>query len=214
MSKTEWIDISVNIKTGMVHWPGDPAVRIRLIKNMDKGEITNLSLISMGSHTGTHIDAPLHFISKGDSIDSMPLDAAMGLARVIEIRDSECVRLVELHKYRIRRGERILFKTRNSRYQRTNAFRKNFVYISLEAAHYLAAKGVRTVGMDYLSVGGYYKDGAQTHQDLLKAGIWIIEGLDLSGVKSGKYDLICLPLKILNADGAPARAVIRRRPQR
>jgi arylformamidase len=86
---------------------------------------------------------------------------------------------------------------------------KNFVYISLEAAQYLAAKGVRTVGVDYLSVGGYYKDGAQTHRHLLKAGIWIIEGLDLSRVRPGQYDLVCLPLKILNADGAPARAIIR-----
>lgn len=214
MSKREWIDISVTIKSGMAHWPGDPSVSIRLIQNRNKGDTANLSLISMGSHTGTHMDAPFHFVSKGMGIDKMPLGAVLGSARVIEIRDRECVRPVELHKYRIRRGERILFKTRNSRHRRTAAFIKNFVYISLEAVQYLAAKGVRVVGVDYLSVGGYYKDGAQTHQHLLKAGIWIIEGLDLSGVKPGKYDLICLPLKILNADGAPARAVIRRRSQR
>lgn len=214
MPKTQWLDISITIKSGMVHWPGDPAVRIRLIKDREKGEIANLSLISMGSHTGTHMDAPSHFVSKGTSIDKIPLDAAIGPARVIQIQDKECISKDELSKYRIRRGERVLFKTNNSRYWLSAAFIKKFVYISFEAAQYLIAKGIRAVGVDYLSVGGYYKDGVRTHQDLLKTGIWIIEGLNLSGVKPGSYDLICLPLRILNADGAPARAVIRRRGKR
>lgn len=177
---------------------------------MDKGDADNVSFVSMGCHAGTHMDAPLHFVSKGMSLDKMPLDAAVGPARVIKIQDSECIRQGELRQYRIRRGERILFRTRNSRYWRTAAFIKNFVYISPEAAQYLAAQGVRTVGVDYLSVGGYHRGGAETHRELLKAGIWIIEGLDLTRVKPGKYDLICLPLKILNSDGAPARAIIRK----
>src|SRR5512135_1917637 len=211
MPRKPWMDISVTIKPGMARWPGDPEVRIRLIKDMKKGDMGNLSLISMGSHTGTHMDAPFHFLPAGASIDEIPWDAVLGPARVLEIRDSECVRPGELRHYRLRRGERILFKTINSRRGRRTVFMKNFVYISSEAAQVLAAKGVRTVGVDYLSVGGYYRDGVRTHQDLLEAGIWIIEGLDLSRVRPGNYDLICLPLKILNADGAPARAIIRRR---
>lgn len=109
---------------------------------------------------------------------------------------------------------RIIFKTRNSSYWGTSTFHKDFVYISLEAAEYLASLDVSTVGVDYLSVGGYYKDGAETHKILLGAGIWIIEGLNLSGIKLGDYDLICLPLKILNSDGAPARVIIRPRPRK
>lgn len=210
MKKNEWIDISVTIKAGMVHWPSDPAVSIKRINDMNKGDNNNLSFISMGTHTGTHMDAPIHFIAKGKSIDKMPLDACIGPARVIEIKDRESIKPDELSAYRIRRGERILFKTRNSKYWRIDAFMKNFVHIFPEAAKYLAAKGVRAVGVDYLSVGGYQKDGALTHRNLLNAGIWIIEGLDLSGVKPGKHELICLPLKILNSDGAPARAIIRK----
>jgi len=213
MAKIGWIDISVPIKPGMARWPGDPDVRIRLVQDIKKGDSNNLSAISMGSHAGTHVDAPFHFFFKGAGIDTMPLGAAIGPARVIEIQNSTCVSKDELRTYRIRRGERILFKTRNSRYWRTAAFMKKFVYISLEAAEYLVAKQVRAVGMDYLSVGGNHKDGVQTHRKLLEAGIWIFEGLDLSRVKPGRYDLICLPLKILNSDGAPARAVVRRRPK-
>jgi arylformamidase len=209
-----WRDISVTIKSGMVHWPGDPAVSIRRIKDRDKGAAANLSLISMGSHTGTHIDAPSHFIPKGPSIDNISLDAMIGPARVIEVQDRECIKEAHLRKCRIRCKERILFKTRNSQYRSGAAFKKNFVYISLEAAHYLAAKGVRAVGIDYLSVGGYYKDGVQVHQVLLGGGICVIEGLNLSQVQPGNYDLICLPLKILNGDGAPARAIIQRRVKR
>ena len=140
----------------------------------------------------------------------MPLDATIGPARVIEVQDRECIKQKELQKYQIRRGERLLFKTRNSKCWESSSFNKSFVYISFEAARYLVAKEVRAVGIDYLSVGGYYKDGLQTHQALLKSGIWIIEGLNLIHVKPGKYDLICLPLKILNSEGAPARAVLRK----
>ena len=209
-----WQDISLAIKSGMVHWPGDPAVSVRRIKERSKGAAADLSLISMGSHTGTHVDAPRHFIPQGMSIDRMPLDAMIGPARVIEVQDRECIKETQLRKCRIRCGERIIFKTRNSEYWRNAAFKKNFIYISLAAAHYLAAKGVRTVGIDYLSVGGYYRDGVKVHQILLGRGICIIEGLNLSQAQPGNYDLICLPLKILNGDGAPARVIIRSRVKR
>ncbi|MDP1854113.1 MAG: cyclase family protein [Candidatus Omnitrophota bacterium] len=207
----KWIDISVTIKNGMARWPSDPPVLIKQTKNIDTGDNDNVSFLSMGSHTGTHMDAPLHFMPKGRSLDKMPPDAAIGVARIIPIKDKVSIKPDELRKHRIGPGERILFKTKNSTYWKKGSFNKSFVYISKEAANYLVSVRVRAVGVDYLSVGGYHKDGVQTHQKLLKAGICIIEGLDLSGIKPGKYDLICLPLKILNSDGAPARAVIRRR---
>jgi arylformamidase len=157
------------------------------------------------------MDGPLHFIADGQGLHEMPLDAAIGPARVIEIRDPESIKREELELHHILRGERLLFKTLNStRCWQTETFLEDFVYISQEAARYLAAVGVQTVGIDYLSVGGYTKDGVETHLALLEAGIWIIEGLDLSQVDPGTYELICLPLKITGSDGGPARAILRK----
>ncbi len=205
-----WIDISVPLRNDMVHWPGDSPIQIERIHDMERGDAANLSAISMGSHTGTHIDAPFHFIRDGKRIDEMPLDTMVGRARVIEIRDTESIKPEELHQHRIRRGERILFKTRNSlRVWKTDTFIEDFVHISKEAARFLADRGVRVAGVDYLSVGGFKRDGIETHRTLLEAGIWIIEGLDLSLVKPGKYNLICLPLRLDKGDGAPARAILR-----
>lgn len=209
MKKNEWIDISVTISSGMVHWPGDPAVQVTRTQNMDKGDSANLSLITMGVHTGTHMDAPRHFFSGGKSLDKMPLCAAIGPARVLELMNTQCITAEELKRYRIKRGEKILLKTRNSSLWKSNVFQKDFVYISKETAEYLSHTGVSVIGVDYLSVGGYQKYGAETHKIILGAGIWIIEGLNLLGVAPGKYDLFCLPLKILDSDGAPARAIIR-----
>jgi arylformamidase len=141
----------------------------------------------------------------------MPLGSTIGPARVIGIEDPESVKPGELMKHGVLKGERLLFRTANSsRCWKTDEFVRDFVYISIEAAVYLVEKGIRAVGIDYLSVGGFEKNGAQTHITLMKAGIWIIEGLDLRNVAEGEYELICLPLKILDSDGAPARAVIRR----
>jgi arylformamidase len=156
------------------------------------------------------MDAPRHFIRDGQSLDEMPLDATLGIARVIAIRDTVAITVEELREHNIQRGERILFKTNDSgqRWQ-SNTFVEDFVYISQEAARYLAEVGVKTVGVDYLSVGGYVKDSLETHLALLEAGIWVIEGLNLGQVEPGQYELYCLPLKVRNGDGAPARAVLR-----
>jgi arylformamidase len=140
----------------------------------------------------------------------MPLNAAMGSARVIPIHDRESIKADELAQHAIRRGERVLFRTYNSEHcWDTNHFVEDFVYISAAAAQYLADRQVRLVGVDYLSVGGFRADGVGTHQALLKAGIWVIEGLNLKQVQPGRVQLICLPLKILDGDGAPARAILR-----
>lgn len=210
MMTEAWIDVSVPLRTGMVHWPDNPPVSIERMLDIDRGDVANVSRLSMGAHTGTHMDAPLHFFQSGTGIDKMPLSAAIGLARVIEIRDPESIKPEELRPHHIQRGERILFKTRNSaRCWQTNDFVEDFVYISQEAALYLAAQQVQIVGVDYLSVGGFFKDGVETHDALLEAGIWIIEGLNLANVEPGIYELICLPLKIEDGDGAPARAILR-----
>ena len=204
-----WIDDSVPLYTGMAYWPDNPPVEIDYALSFDRGDAANLSKLSMGAHTGTHMDAPLHFLKDGTSIDQMPLTATMGRARIIEISDPVSIKPAELESHNIQLGERILFKTLNSqRAWHTGEFVKDFVYISKEAAAYLAKLQIHTVGVDYLSVGGFYKDGPEIHHALLGAGIWIIEGLDLSQVQAGECNLLCLPLKMQGREGAPARAVV------
>lgn len=206
----EWIDISVPLRSKMVTWPGDPPVSIERVLHIDRGDQANVSMISMGAHTGTHMDPPLHYVPDGRSLDQMPLDASVGPARVIEIVDPEAVKVVELEPHAIQPGERILFKTRNSaRCWATDEFVEDFVYISREAAEYLVGRGTRLVGVDYLSVGGFHVDGAEIHRALLEGGVWILEGLDLSRTSPGRYELICLPLRVADSDGAPARAILR-----
>ena len=206
-----WIDVSVPLRTGMVNWPGDPPARISHSQDIERGDPCTVSLLEMGAHTGTHMDAPAHFVRGGIGIDDMPLEAAIGSARVIPIRDRESIKPDELVRHSIRRGERILLKTHNSdRCWDTDGFVEDFVYISATGARYLAERQVRLVGIDYLSVGGFRADGLETHQALLEAGIWIIEGLNLKRAPLGRVQLVCLPLKIAGGDGAPARAIVRR----
>jgi arylformamidase len=205
-----WIDVSVSLKSGMVHWPDNPPVKIERTLNIDHGDAANVSEISMGAHTGTHMDGPIHFVRGGKGLDEMPLAATIGRARVVEIRDPESIKPDELRPHGLQRGERVLFKTHNSaRRWPAEDFNEDFVYVSQEAARYMADRGIQTVGVDYLSVGGFRKDAEETHRALLEAGIWVIEGLDLSEVEPGEYELICLPVKIERSDGAPARAILR-----
>jgi arylformamidase len=205
-----WLDLSVPVVNGMVHWPGDPEFHINRVRDYATGDNLVLSHIDLGVHTGTHMDAPLHFIPGGATIDQIPLDATVGPARVIEITDPESVKPAELEAANIQPGERILLKTTNSVGRwKTTEFQKDFVYISHEGAAYLASIPIRAVGVDYLSVGGFYKDGPETHRALLGAGIWVMEGLNLAALSAGSYELICLPLKLMGAEGAPARAIAR-----
>jgi arylformamidase len=164
----------------------------------------------MSAHTLTHMDAMRHFIADGATMEKMPLEAGIGPARVIEVEESAIARaIVEPHSPRP--GERLLFKTSNSsRRWNDDEFHTDYVAIENDAARFLAERGVMTVGVDYLSVAPWH-DLISTHVTLLGAGVWVIEGLDLSSVEPGDYDLICLPLKIEGSDGAPCRAVLRRR---
>jgi arylformamidase len=205
-----WIDVSVTVRDGMPHWPGDPPVVIERVMDIAHGDDCTVSHLDMGAHTGTHMDAPLHFIKGGRGLDTMPLEATVGEARVVDIADRHEITVDELRPHELQAGERILFRTVNStRVWKTDDFVEDFVYISEPAARHLAEVGVQTVGVDYLSVGGYYVDGVTIHRILLGAGIWIIEGLDLSAAPAGRYEMICLPVKLHDSDGAPARALLR-----
>ena len=207
----DWIDISVPLHNGMVHWPGDAPFERSATESIADGAEANVSEISGSAHSGTHIDAPVHYLPGAPGIDTIPISATVGRARVIAIHDPEQIRLDELEPHQLARHERVLFKTANSaRCWNTDRFQKKFVHVPKETARYLVECGVQTVGVDYLSVGGFETDGAETHRILLAAGVWIIEGLNLEGVEPGEYELVCLPLKIVGSDGAPARAVLRK----
>jgi len=207
---TDWIDVSVTVRHGMPHWPDNPPIVFERVMDTGRGDVCNVSHLAMGVHSGTHMDAPVHFIHGAAGLDEMPLTATMGEARVIEIKHPREVTAQELREHRLRAGERVLFRTSNSvRCWQSHSFVEGFVGISEQAAVHLAETRVRTVGIDYLSVGRYDSDGATIHKILLEAGIWIIEGLDLSAVTAGRYEMICLPVKLHGSDGAPARAILR-----
>ncbi len=203
------IDITTTIQDGMVHWPGDIDVSLNKSNSIKNGDDYNLTSLSMSAHTSTHMDAPLHFIDGGKSISEIPLDAVIGKAKVIYIDDENVIKVEELKRHEIKEGDRIIFKTLNSAVDWCmKDFTENYIYISNDAAKYLADKKIKTVGIDYLSVSGM-DNGVEVHNTLLGAGIWIIEGLALKDVEPGEYELICLPLKLLGSDGSPARAVLK-----
>ncbi len=208
--KRPWRDATHPLRNGMACWPGDPVFQQRLAASMAKGDVCNLTALSLCAHTGTHMDAPRHFIADGATIDQMPLEAGVGPCRVIALDCADQITAADLRPLRLRAGERILFKTRNSqRDAELQAFDRDFISLRADAADFLAKRRVRFVGIDYLSVGGYEKDGVETHRHLLGAGIWIVEGLDLRAFEPGRYEMICLPLKLAGADGAPCRVLLR-----
>jgi arylformamidase len=205
-----WIDVSVTVEHGMPHWPGTPPIVLERVMDVAQGDEYTASFLSMGVHSGTHMDGPVHFLEGAGGMDVMPLSATIGEARVIEIVHPNEVTEEELRDHELRPGERILLRTSNSpRCWEADSFIEDFVHMSEPAATYMADSGVRTVGIDYMSIGGFRSDLAKIHRTLLNAGIWIIEGLDLSAVTGGRYEMICLPLKLRGSDGAPARAILR-----
>jgi len=211
-SKSGWIDISYPLSKEMLHWPHDPVPPSVEATTFNPEDATvTMTQMTINTHHGTHIDAPRHFFPEGKTIDEMPVDAIMGQARVIEIKDTVSIKPEELEAHNIQKGERILFKTINSSYYQKGKFVEDFVYISTEAAHYLKDKGVAVVGIDYLAVGSF-KDSdnlVEVHKTLVGNGIWVIEVINLSEVKAGRYEIICLPIKIKDGDGGQARAILR-----
>jgi kynurenine formamidase/threonine dehydrogenase-like Zn-dependent dehydrogenase len=206
-----WIDLTVGIRQEMVHYPGDPGVELKQTKHLDRGDPATVSHLSLGVHTGTHVDAPVHFIGGAAGVDEFSIDAMIGPARVIEVMDKETCTAQDLAAYDIRPGERLLLRTNNSnRCWNVDAFVEDYAHLDTSAAKMLAERGIRMIGIDYLSIGRG-NEGPEVHRILLGAGIVIVEGLDLSQVNAGVYDVVCLPLKILGGDGAPARVAVRRR---
>jgi arylformamidase len=193
----------------MVHYPGDPVVRIERTKDIGAGEVANVSRLFMSAHSGTHVDAPLHFLEKGTPIDRIPINALFGKARVVKITDNESIKPSEIEACAVQPGEILLFKTRNSRLWAENEFNPDYVYLSTEAAVLLVQKKVKTLGIDYLSIGGISRNEIEAHRVLLEASIVVIEGLDLSAADAGVYDFACLPLRIAGCEASPARAIIR-----
>lgn len=210
--KRPWKDVSVSLRDGMVTWPGDPECHIKRVNRMEDGAVCNLTHLSMSAHTGTHMDAPRHFIAEGITMEQMPFEAVIGRCRVFEIECEDQMQITadDLKKLKLSPRQRVLFKTRNStRSWAMNEFDKDFISIRADAAQYLVDHEIMTVGVDYLSIGGHGKDVVETHQIMLGAGIWVIEGLNLAQIKPGYYELICLPIKLEGADGAPCRVVLR-----
>jgi arylformamidase len=208
-------DISVPITPGETPtYPGDPGLEVGAWSAIARGDRANVSVLNLGAHTGTHIDAPSHFIEGAPGISSLPLDALLGPARVVEIpADADAVGESHVRPGSIQGATRVLFKTRNSALWQDprGQFREDFAYIEPAAARALVAAGVRLVGFDYLSVEKFGSEEFETPLALLSAGVFIVEGLDLRAVGPGLYELCCLPLKIAagSGDGAPARAVLR-----
>ena len=201
----QWLDVSVPIYTGMVHFPDNPSIEIDKIMDVEKGDVCTVSRLTMGAHTGTHIDAPIHFLPGGSGAEVIPLESLIGPARVIEIKDPEAVKAEELRSHNLGTRERLLFKTSNSeRCWKTSQFVPDFVSIAEDAAAYLASLDTLAIGIDYLSAGG-----PETHRTLLGAGVVIVEGLNLTGISQGRYELLCLPLKLSGGDGAPARVLLK-----
>jgi arylformamidase len=204
-------DLTITIRNEMAVWPGDPQVHLERIHKIEEGSNSNVSKMDLSVHTGTHMDAPVHFIPGAKSIDTLPLDVLIGPAQVVQLLDTvSLITSVEVDAAGIQPGvTRVLFKTRNSKiWQAENPpFNTSFVAVSADGAQALVNLGIRLVGIDYLSIAPY-KQSKQPHQILLGAGIVIAEGLNLSQVKPGMYTLICLPLKLSGSDGSPARAVL------
>lgn len=204
-------DISLTISPHLPTWPGDPSVVLERVSKMEEGASANVSRIVMGVHTGTHVDAPLHFISDGKPVDGLSLRMLTGRAYVLRLPDSvDLITAKVLEKAEIPpRTRRLLFRTRNSNIweQGDRVFKEDFVGISADAADLLVKRGVKLVGVDYLSVAPFH-DSAPTHKILLKAGVVVVEGLNLGGITQGRYTLYCLPIKLEGSDGAPARAIL------
>jgi arylformamidase len=202
------IDITVPLSPDLAVYPGDPPFSLDPVARVARGDGANVSRITLGTHAGTHVDVPRHLRDDGASVDQVPLDLLAGRARVIELHDVAAIGRRELARLPVKGEERIILKTGNSMLWSQPGFRDGYASLTPEGAHYLVEAGTRLVGIDYLSIGPFGNE-AEVHRILLDAGVLILEGLNLTGVEPGHYELLCLPLSIVGGDGAPARALLR-----
>jgi len=210
-------DISITISNELVTWPGDPKVNIQLPIQMKKGDACNVSRWEIGAHTGTHTDAPFHFIDDGKGIDEVPLDLYIGPCLVVEVKPKTInIEREDIAHVKFSGHTRVLFKTRNSDHWKNNnmEFDKDFISVGVTGAEFLIQKGIKLVGVDYLSVESFHAPFEHpVHKKLLGQHIVVVEGLNLSAVKPGEYELLCMPLKIKHGDGTPVRAALRELPR-
>lgn len=205
-------DVTAPLREDLPTWPGEDGLRRRLVKDLAKGDTSTVSHLSLGAHTGTHIDAPVHFIAEGGGIDALDVEALMGPAVVAGLEHVErTIRPEDLEASVPEGAERILLKTRNSGWSASDTeFREDFVALDAAGAEWCVARGLRLVAIDYLSIepSGSARKGHPVHRTLLNAGVVIVEGVDLSGVQPGAFVLAALPLLVPGGDGAPARVVL------
>ncbi len=207
-------DVTVPVSNELPTWPSDPAVEISDFSSLSAGDAANVSMLNFGAHTGTHVDAPAHFIEGAAKVESLSLDALIGDAVVIELpEDALAIDEAFVQKHYMPGTQRVLFKTRNSAFwsEAEPKFHTDFTYLDLPAAKWLVEQGIKLVGIDYLSIEKYASARHETHLALLSHGVVILEGLNLTGIAPGQYELFCLPLRLRSnkGDGAPARVVLR-----
>jgi len=204
-------DISLDISEKLPVWPGDPKIGIEKKCSIENGDICNVTSIILGVHTGTHIDAPYHFVNDGRKTDEIKIQEFIGECLVVEIDTDDFIKKEHLMDINLDGIEKILFKTKNSILWETKVeeFNENFISLDLSAAEYLVNKGIKLIGVDYLSIEGFFSKDAIVHKTLLGNNIIVVEGLNLFGIESKKYELICLPIKLVACDGSPARVILK-----
>jgi arylformamidase len=205
-------DLTVPLSGQTPTFPGDPSFQSEPVHRLQAGAPCNVSRLTLGTHAGTHVDAPFHFLENGATVDELPLEILTGKARVVAVAARDAVDRADLEALDLRDDLRLLIRTRNSGQLRQPEFHPEFVHLTAEAASYLVQVGIKLVGWDYLSIEKFGSRDFPAHHALLGAGVVIVEGLDLSQVEAGEYELTCLPLKVAGGDGAPARVILRSRP--
>jgi arylformamidase len=202
-------DATLPIREGMATFPGDPPFRRDPVFDIGRGDPFNLALLSMGTHLGTHVDPPAHYLPGGATVDELPLDALMGPGIVLDMRGRERIDRKALADSRLGDARRVLFKTDNGPLLLGEQFREDYVSLTGDGAEFLVVRGILLAGIDYLSIEAYQNPGAPVHRILLDSGVVVVEGVNLMEVPPGPYEIFCLPLKIQGGDGAPARVVLR-----
>jgi arylformamidase len=205
------IDVTAPLSADLPTFPGDPRFHMEFSHKMEDGKPYNVAKVTMGVHSGTHVDAPYHFLAKGATVETLPLEILMGKVRVVQVASRDAIDAPDIDALDLADDIRIFFKTRMSGQLRSREFQEDFVHLTPAAAARLVQAGIKLVGIDYLSVEKFQSPDFGAHHALLEAGVIIVEGLDLSEADPGEYEMACLPLPIVGADGSPARVVLRKR---
>jgi arylformamidase len=202
----KWIDVSIPMREGMTVWPGDPPFSLRPASRISEGAGCNVSTLTMSTHTGTHVDAPWHFEEDGKRLDQVDASVFFGDALLIDVPDRESIRAEDLGPDPL--PPRVIVRTRNSGFPAEDPFYTTYTAVESDAAQRMVDEGVRLVGVDYLSVAPFKQPGQNTHHILLQAGVFVVEGLRLTGLPEGLYSFVVLPLPLVGADGSPCRAFV------